>query len=139
MGGVILLRYNKREVLSDYKFFCFNGKVELCYVSDNSHSVEQHIQFFDKNFNPLPIMRKDYLPYKVIPKKPDNLDCIIHIAEKLSAHIPHVRVDFYVVQGNLYFGEFTFYTGSGYIPFSDKKWDVIIGKWLKLPEKRIIN
>lgn len=138
-GGVILLRYNKKEGLSDYKFFCFDGKVKLCYVSDNSHSLDQHIQFFDRSFNPVPIMREDYLPYAVIPRKPDNLDEIIHIAEKLSANIPHVRVDFYVVQGRLYFGEFTFYTGSGYIPFSDKNWDIVIGEWLQLPETRMVN
>ena len=83
-------------------------------------------------------MREDYLPYAVIPRKPDNLDEIIHIAEKLSANIPHVRVDFYVVQGRLYFGEYTFYTGSGYIPFSDENWDIIIGEWLNLPEKSVI-
>ena len=54
-------------------------------------------------------------------------------ARRLSKGIPHVRVDFYEVNGKLYFGELTFFTGSGFIPFEDEKWDYRMGDWLEMP------
>ena len=47
-----------------------------------------------------------------------------------------LRVDFYEVDGKLYFGEVTFYHFSGFMPFQPDKWDKIFGGWLKLPGKR---
>lgn len=119
-------------MLTDYKLFCFSGKVEFCYVSEGSHTSEQRIQFFDRNFNPLHIVRSDYMQYDILPRKPRNWNAILCIAEKLAGNIPHVRVDFYVAGQRIYFGEFTFYTGSGYIPFVDTKWDYSLGEFLNL-------
>lgn len=124
---------NKEGFLTDYKFFCFNGKMKCMYVSVNSHTAKQKIQFFDRNYNLLPIRRDDYLVLDKIPKKPNRLDDMIKIAEQLSRNIPHTRIDFYYIQNRIYFGEITFFTGSGFIPFSEKKWDYKLGSWIKLP------
>lgn len=124
---------NKEGFLTDYKFFCFNGKMKCMYVSVNSHTAKQKIQFFDRNYNLLPIRRDDYLIFDEIPKKPNHLDDMIKIAEQLSRNIPHTRIDFYYIQNRIYFGEITFFTGSGFIPFSEKKWDYKLGSWIKLP------
>ena len=124
---------NKEGFLTDYKFFCFNGKMKCMYVSVNSHTAKQKIQFFDRNYNLLPIRRDDYLVFDEIPKKPNHLDDMIKIAEQLSRNIPHTRIDFYYIQNRIYFGEITFFTGSGFIPFSEKKWDYKLGSWIKLP------
>lgn len=61
--------------------------------------------------------RKDYKPLRNIPPKPDNLDETLEVARKLSKDKAHVRVDLYEVEKHIYFGEFTFYTGAGFIPF----------------------
>ena len=124
---------NKEGFLTDYKFFCFNGKMKCMYVSVNSHTAKQKIQFFDRNYNLLPIRRDDYLVFDEIPKKPNHLDDMIKIAEQLSRNIPHTRIDFYYIQNRIYFAEITFFTGSGFIPFSEKKWDYKLGSWIKLP------
>ncbi len=58
------------------------------------------------------------------------------LAAVLSAGIPHVRVDFYDVNGHIYFGEMTFFHWGGMKPFEPEKWDYIFGDWIKLPEKR---
>lgn len=79
--------------------------------------------------------RKDYKQYTVLPDKPKSFDSMIEIAEKLSKGIPHVRVDLYEINGNIYFGEFTFFTGSGYIPFEQEEWDTTLGSWIHLHEK----
>ena len=58
------------------------------------------------------------------------------LAEKLSVNIPQVRVDFYEVNGKVYFGEMTFFHWSGMMPFEPEEWDYKFGSWIKLPDKR---
>ena len=55
------------------------------------------------------------------------------LAEILSKNIPHVRVDFYEVDGHLYFGEMTFYDGSGFDKIEPIEWDYKLGQLIKLP------
>ena len=57
------------------------------------------------------------------------------LAGKLSAGIPHARIDFYETDGKVYFGEITFYHWSGMMPFDPPEWDRTFGDWIKLPEK----
>ena len=58
---------------------------------------------------------------------------MIKLAEKLSQGMPHVRVDFYEVNGKVYFGEMTFYHHSGLTRFVPDKWDRIFGDWIIIP------
>lgn len=120
--------------LQDYKFFCFDGHVKCLYVSEGSHTDDQKLQFFDKDFTPMDCRRKDYKQYEVLPDKPKNFELMIEIAGKLSQGIPHVRVDLYEINGNIYFGEMTFFTCSGYIPFEHEEWDYKFGEWINLPD-----
>ena len=69
------------------------------------------------------------------PAKPHKFELMKELAEKLSKDIPHVRVDFYEVNGNVYFGEMTFFHFSGFVPFDPEEWDYTFGSWLKLPSK----
>ena len=62
-----------------------------------------------------------------------NFEKMIELSKVLSAGFPHVRVDFYEVDGKLYFGELTFYHFSGFMPFEPDEWDGIFGDWLKMP------
>ena len=55
------------------------------------------------------------------------------MAEKLSKGFSHLRVDFYIADGQVYSGEITLYHCSGFINITPKKWDEIIGSWLELP------
>ena len=59
--------------------------------------------------------------------KPANFDKMTAIAQALSAPFPHVRVDLYNVQGKIYFGELTFYDGSGYMSFTPDSFDFDLG------------
>ena len=60
---------------------------------------------------------------------------MIELTKKLSEGFPHVRVDFYEANGQVYFGEMTFYHFGAIVPFETKEWDKKIGDWLVLPEK----
>ena len=57
---------------------------------------------------------------------------IIRLSELLAKDIPHVRIDFYSINGKIYFGEITFYHFSGTVPFEPEEWDFKIGSWLDI-------
>ena len=54
------------------------------------------------------------------------------LATILSKSFPHVRVDFYLINGKVYFGEITFHHDGGYVPFQPIKWDEILGSWIDI-------
>jgi len=122
--------------LRDYKFFCFNGEVKAMFVaSDRSKSTETCFDFFDADFNHLPFTQGH--PTAIItPKKPRGFDEMKELAQKLSKGIPQVRIDFYDVNGKVYFGEFTFFHFGGMVKFDPVEWDYTFGSWIKLPKKK---
>ena len=63
---------------------------------------------------------------------------MIVLAEELLKVIPLVRVDFYEVDGRIYFGELTFFHWSGLMPFEPEEWDYTFGDWFELPQKKVI-
>lgn len=133
---IIIEKYmtnNDGTEIKDYKFFTFNGEPKLMYVSEGSHTEYQQIAFFDMNYNQQNIKRRDYNNFKILPEKPINFNLMISLSKKLAKNIPHLRVDFYEIDKKVYFGELTFYTGSGFIPFEDEEWNRRIGEWIKLP------
>lgn len=127
---------SKTAELRDYKFFCFDENVYCCLICSGRYSSKGlHFTFFDRKYNVLPFecgcpSEKNGLP------KPSQYDKMIELAEQLSQNIPFVRVDFYEIDGNVYFGELTFFPVSGYIQFDPEEWDLKLGNMLKLPEKK---
>ena len=120
--------------LSDYKFFCFDGKVKGLFVATERQNPNEEVKFdfFDNNYNHLPF-RQGHDHAKVTPSKPKNFDLMKHLAEKLSKGIPHVRVDLYDLGDKVFFGEMTFYHFSGLVPFEPEEWDDRLGLLLTLP------
>ena len=119
--------------LRDYKFFCFDGEPKAMYVASDRASDNVKFDYFDLNFNHLDIKQK--YPHAEQPlRKPVTFEKMIELSKVLSKGFPHVRVDFYEVDGQLYFGELTFYHFSGFMPFEPNKWDKIFGDWIKLPQ-----
>jgi len=123
--------------LRDYKFFCFNGEVKALFIASErqSESTETRFDFFDTDFNHLPITN-GHPNADTPPQKPKCFEEMKRLASLLSKNIPHVRVDFYEVNGRVYFGELTFSHWSGFVPFSPKEWDYTFGSWIKLPDKK---
>ena len=72
---------------------------------------------------------------KILPEKPEKLEEMKRLAEALSKGIPQVRVDFYEIDGKVYFGELTFFHFAGMAPFEPEEWDYTFGSWLRLPPK----
>lgn len=120
--------------LRDYKFFCFGG-VAKCMKVDFNRFVEHHANYYDQNGNLLnfgevicpPMFDADVL-------LPETFEKMKSFAEQLSAEKPFLRADFYDIDGNIYFGELTFYPASGFGRFTSEEWDIKLGEWLPIPE-----
>lgn len=125
----------KTKELRDYKFFVFNGKCRIMFVaSDRQRAGEEtKFDFFDMNYTWLPI-KNGHPNSKIPPEKPVCFELMKQLSEKLGANLPHVRVDFYEVNGKVYVGELTLYHWSGLVPFQPEEWDYKLGQWLVLPK-----
>lgn len=119
--------------LLDYKLMCFNGEVRCSFVcSDRFNGKGLKVTFFDNDWNVLPFER--HYPKSDMPiAKPKKFEKMVQFAEQLSINIPFVRVDFYEINGDLYFGELTFSPGSGMEEFTPESADYELGSWIKLP------
>lgn len=125
---------NGLDEVIDYKFMCFNGLVKCIFTCTGRSDNDLRVDFFDPNWNHLPFSRHYPNADTLIPA-PYNLDQMRILAETLSRNIPFVRVDFYEIDNKVYFGEMTFYPGSGFEEFNSEVWDYELGEWLVLPEK----
>lgn len=144
LGGGAILILNKAIVwfhpsqkkttksLKDYKFYCFNGAVKMVMInSDRKSENGTRADYFDRQFNHLDFTW-GYKHADILPVKPANFENMIQLAEKLSVGIKHIRVDLYNCNGQIYFGELTFFDGGGFDRIEPIEWDYKIGKWLNL-------
>ena len=117
--------------IHDYKFLCFNGRPTFMYITNKGKVIKEN--FYDMDFNPVAI---DHGFERTVPEyeKPENFNKMKELAAILSKDIPFVRIDFFNVNGHLYFGEFTFYDWGGMHPFRNG-WDEVLGEYIHLPMK----
>ncbi len=130
------LEDSKTSELRDYKFFCFNGEVKALFIASDRYKEgeETKFDFFDAEYNHLPFTN-GHPNASVVPEKPQQFELMKELAKELSKGIPHVRVDFYEVDGKVYFGELTFSHWSGMTSFDPIEWDYKFGEWIDLPCK----
>lgn len=121
--------------LTDFKFFCFNGNPEFVYIS---MGLEDHstafMSFYDLEKNKLPFKRSDYNEIPYTPDFPKHYDKMIELSRELAIKTcsPFIRVDFYEIEGKVYFSELTFRPNAGMIPFEPIEYDRKLGNMLKL-------
>ena len=119
--------------LKDYKFYCFNGEMKFVMInSDRNTSRPTRADYFDRYFNWLDFTW-GYSHAEVHPQMPERFEEMVAIANKLAKGLPHIRVDLYECNGKIYFGELTFFDGSGFDKIEPLEWDFKIGKMLELP------
>ena len=117
--------------LKDYKIFCFNGEPKLIQVDFNRFDNHQR-NIYDINWNYINASIKHPTNPKKAIKRPDGLEEMLRIARILSKEIPHVRVDLYSINELTYFGELTFYHGSGYEKIEPQSLNDAMGSWIEL-------
>ena len=128
------MKDDNNPLLTDYKFYCFNGEPKVLYVS---YGLADHdtafISYMTLDWKPAPFHRPDFQEYTEFPPRPQSFDKMIEIAKTLSTDMPFVRVDFYEINKKPYFSEMTFFPGDGLTPFEPVEYDVKFGEWVKLP------
>ena len=136
---VIVEKYmedTETKELRDYKFFTFNGVPKVMYIASGRGTGTTYGDFFDMEFNHLD-MAIDHDTAPVTPEKPLNFEAMKILAKKLAEGIPQVRVDFYEIDGKVFFGEMTFFHCGGFERFHPDALDETWGRWIELPNKSI--
>ena len=118
--------------LIDYKIMCFNGEPRCLFLCLERRSEDGlKVDFYDLDWNPLPFERHYPRSNRTI-QKPTCLNEMLELSKTLSKGIPFVRVDFYIVNDQIKFGELTFFPGSGMEEFTPESFDYLLGSWLDL-------
>ena len=99
--------------LEDYKFYCFDGKVDYVMYCFNRNKNNTKFYYYDKDWNLIRNFSYDGMKAEKNIEKPQNLDKMYEIAKKLSKGMKFVRVDLYNINGKIYFGELTFFPSAG--------------------------
>jgi len=123
--------------LLDYKFWCFNGHVEMILVCGERNAHLRKENYFDRDWNPLVLSLRNITGNRTVPQ-PKKLKQIIYLSELLSKDFPFVRVDVYIPDSDIKFGELTFYPSNGTLPFVPKEWDDKLGDLFVLPKKSFV-
>ncbi len=118
--------------LRDYKLFCFHGCVKALLIATGRMGIgEAKTDFFDAELNHIN-MRSGHPNSEVPPHLPINYLKMKEAAENISSKIPHLRVDFYEVNGRVYIGELTFCHQSGMVALEPWEKDLEWGGWIHL-------
>ena len=122
-----------KEMINDYKFFCFDGQPQFIQV-DLERGVKDFRCFYNTAWEKLPFSTEDNTYYEGDVPQPDNYEEMLSVATKLADDFPFVRVDLYNIEGRIIFGEMTFYPSDGRNRIIPEKYNLIIGDYLTLPE-----
>jgi len=118
------------DLLNDYKIHCFNGKpIYIQTLFDRKTEIKE--TWYDVDWNQQSF--RYYSDKSKDVEKPICLKEMLKVASELSKYFVYVRVDLYVVNGNIYFGELTFHPAAGFMKWDPQEWDLKLGSKLKLP------
>ena len=121
----------KAKELIDFKIMCFNGIPKFLFTCSERYNDGLKVTFYNLSWEKMSFERHYPSSTKNI-EKPKNYELMLELSKKLSKNIPFVRVDWYEINGKLYFGELTFYPGSGLEEFKPFSWDKKLGNLLSL-------
>jgi hypothetical protein len=124
------------DELQDYKVHNFNGVPKVVLVCrDRFKEAGLTEDFFTGEWKHLDVKRPEHPNAETASKQPERLKDMLTMAAQLSARIPFVRTDFYEVNGEIYFGELTFFPSSGFGGFDPKDFNERFGSWIVLSDE----
>lgn len=116
----------------DYKFMCFNGIPRLIQVHHDRYG-NHTLDYYTPEWKKADLQRIDANISTKIVERPEKLDEMLSIVERLSKDMYYARIDLYYVSGRIYFGEITLYPTGGFSTFTRHEDDLLLGSYIKLP------
>lgn len=124
------------KIPNDYKLHFINGELKFVYCSVDREGGN-HRNIYDSSWKPLDFVwiapskvRNDLRGPEI--DKPETFDKMVEIGKEIAKLFKYVRVDFYDVDGKLYYGEVTLHHGGGFDVFIPEKFDFEYGEELIL-------
>ena len=121
--------------IKDYKFYCFDGEPYVMLIVSGRQG-QKHEDYFDMKYNCLHLTNGSTESQR-IPEMPALFNILKDFARQLSQGMKHVRMDFYEIDGKIYFGEFTFFSGGGFELFYPEEWEKKLGSWIDLDRSKV--
>lgn len=133
---------NNGQIPVDYKVLCFNGKAKMIQVQ-SGRFIDLKIDFYDTEWNRTDIsigfgkvhglssvntLKNSDITFE----KPQVLEEMLRMSEELSSNTYHTRIDWYILGDKLYFGEITFFQGSGFLLFDNDQHELMFGEWIDI-------
>lgn len=120
---------------ADYKFYCFNGEPRCVLVCVNRDESGNHADyyFFDKNWQLCRYNKQGKeAPENFTLPKPRNIEKLFDYCAMVCKPFPFVRADFYLENGQCYFGELTFTPLAGFDTNRLPETQILFGSWINL-------
>lgn len=117
--------------LRDYKFFCIGGEIQMIQVDMGRFSRHTR-NIYDRDWNLLDVEISFPRDTSCVVESPKELEEMKRIAETLSKEFLQVRVDLYVINHQVYFGELTFFSGAGFSKYNPRQFEFDLGSKLHL-------
>lgn len=121
---------------NDYKVFFIGEEPQFVYVSYDRQGADDRCTY-DVNWKRLPFVwvglsvYNDKINTSDVPR-PDSLGDMLRYGAVVAKHFKCVRMDFFDVDGKMYFGEITPFHSGGYSKFFPAEYDLIYGQKIKL-------
>ena len=122
----IMVEQYMGDAINDYKFMCFDGKPCFCWVDFDRYTNHKR-NIYSLDWELQPFNQWHYGNYDRPVAQPECFDDMKNIVSKLCEGFGHVRVDLYVVEGHIYFGEMTFANGNGFEEITPDEWSYKLG------------
>jgi hypothetical protein len=131
-----LLETKDGKIPNDYKLNFINGKLEFVYVSIDREG-DNYRKIYSEDWKPLNFkwaLKSKLSKFKNGPEilPPNSWELMKKMGAEIAKMFPYVRVDFYDVEGQLFFGEITLCHGGGFFKFEPQSVDFELGKKLKI-------
>lgn len=118
----------------DYKIMCFNGCPRIIQVhtkQDGSSAID----FFDMSGQKLEMSKREFPNSSLHCLDPETIATLLPVAEKLAGDFPYIRIDLYLHEGQVFFGEMTFFDSAALREFEPDEVNVWLGDMLTLPKR----
>lgn len=126
----------------DYKIHVFNSDEEsepfiFIQLMDRDQNEIYHY-FLLEDWSPAPFgfvkQGVDHITNPELLRKPKLFKELLSAAKKLAKPFSYARIDFYVFENKVYFGEITLTPGGGHVQLKPDGWDEILGEKFSWPD-----